>query len=84
MTTDSRPNGCSFSKDHARDRSFIAILCSLTHLDPLAPVDERVAPVRVDPGDGEVGVGLGEHVLLVKVGTGQLELRRETPLLVWE
>ena len=42
-------------------------------LDPLAAVDQGVAAVRVQPGDGEEGVALAEDVLLVQVGAGQLE-----------
>lgn len=45
----------------------------VSDLDPLAPVDERVTAVRVDPADGEEGIGLGEDVLLLQVGAGQLE-----------
>ncbi len=45
----------------------------ISYLDPLAPVDDGVAPVGVHPADREVGVALREDVLLVQVGAGDLE-----------
>ena len=54
------------------------------NLDVFTPVDDGVGPVRVEPADGEEGVALGEEVLLVQVGSGELEsnLVLETGLLL--
>lgn len=39
-------------------------------LDPFTAVDECVAAICIDPGDGEVGITLAEHVFFVQVGAG--------------
>ena len=43
-----------------------------------------MGPVGVEPADGDEGVALGEEVLLVQVGSGELEsnLVLETGLLL--
>ena len=43
------------------------------YLDVVGSIDERVALVRIDAADGKEGVALGEQVLFVQVGAGELE-----------
>ena len=55
-------------------KQIFKLLSHATHLDILAPVDDGVSPVRVEPADGEEGIALGEQILLVQVRTRELEL----------